>query len=162
MAVVRWEPFRELAALQNEMSRFMNQTWGTSGAGGGNGASTWLPPLDVWETEEEIVLAVDLPGVAEDGVTIEVDDGVLTVSGERVRTVEEGSDRFYRFERRFGQFSRSATLPQGIDSSKIKAEFEQGVLQIHVPKPEERKPMRVQIGVTGQIDGEGKRIETAS
>jgi HSP20 family protein len=157
MAVVRWEPIRELAALQSEMSRFMNQVWGTSGAGGGNGPSTWLPPLDVWETETDLVMALDLPGVAENDVSIEVEDGALTVSGNRARATEQESERFYRFERRYGEFSRSVTLPQGVDPSAIKADFKNGVLEITVPKPEERKPTRVQIGATGTIEGESTR-----
>jgi HSP20 family protein len=161
MAVVRWEPFRELAALQGEMSRFMNQLWGTPGAGGANGAS-WLPALDVWETDEDIVLALDLPGVPEDKVAIEVDEGVLTVSGERTREARQESDRFYRFERHFGAFSRSVTLPQGTDQSRIEATFADGVLEIHVPKPKERKPTRIEIGSPGTIEGESKRVEDES
>jgi HSP20 family protein len=160
MAVVRFEPLRELAALQSEMSRFMNQVYGTAGAGGGQGPATWLPPLDVWESEAEIVLAIDLPGIREDEVSIELDDGVLTVSGERTREVEEKSDRFYRFERRFGPFSRSVTLPPGVDEARIRAEFDAGVLEIHVPKPEERRPKRIQIGDQGAIEGDSKPIGT--
>ena len=153
MAVVRWEPFRELTALQNEMGRLMGQMYGPAPSGdAGNGGSTWLPALDVWETEDELVLAVDLPGIEEKDISVEVDDGVLTVSGERSRETEEKNDRYYRFERRFGQFSRSVTLPQGIDASGVKAEFENGVLQVHIPKPEERKPTRIQIGDRGTVD----------
>jgi HSP20 family protein len=158
MAVVRWEPFRELAALQNEMSRFMNQVWGAPAPGPGNGTSTWLPALDVWETDSEVVLALDLPGVSEDKVTVEVDDGVLNISGEREREIEQEGDHFYRFERRFGSFSRSVTLPQGVKEADIKAEFTNGVLEVHVPKPEERKPKRIEIGTSGAIEGESKRV----
>lgn len=160
MSVVRWEPFRELAALQSEMSRFVNQMWGTAGAGGGNGASTWLPALDVWESEDELVLALDLPGIPPESVAIEVDDGVLTVSGQRERKVEEERDRYYRFERRFGAFSRSVTLPQGVDEEKIEAAFEDGVLEIRVPKPEERKPKRIEIGGQGVIEGTAEPKES--
>lgn len=155
MAISRWEPFRELAALQSEMSRFMNQLWGTA-AGGGNGGVTWLPPLDVWETEDALVIALDLPGVRKEDVTIEVDDGVLTVSGTRERKIEQRDDRFYRFERRYGNFSRSVTLPQGTDESTIKAQFDNGVLEITVPKPEERKPKRIAIGGTA-VEGTAER-----
>jgi HSP20 family protein len=158
MAVVRWEPFRELAALQNEMGRFMNQMWGTPSAGAGNGGTAWMPALDAWETDDEIVLALDLPGIPEDKVSIEIDDGVLTVSGERERTVEQRNDRFSRFERRYGTFSRSVTLPQGVSEEAVKAEFAGGVLEIHVPKPEERKPKRIQIGAKGAIEGEASTV----
>jgi HSP20 family protein len=156
MAVVRWEPFRELAALQNEMGRFMNQMWGSPAPDAANG-SPWLPALDTWETEDEIVLALDLPGIPEDKVSIEVDDGVLTVSGERERTVERSGDRFSRFERRYGTFSRSVTLPQGVDESQINASFANGVLEISVPKPEERRPKRISIGAQPAVEGEAKR-----
>jgi HSP20 family protein len=152
MAVVRWEPARELATLQSEMSRLMNHFWGSAEGGGSSTVSAWLPALDVWETDSEIVLAADLPGIEEKDVSLEVDDGVLTISGERSRTVDEKHDRYYRFERRFGQFSRSVTLPQGIDTSRIKAEFNGGVLEVHVPKPEERQPTRIQIGDRGTVD----------
>jgi HSP20 family protein len=156
MAVVRFEPFRELAALQNEMSRLMNQGFG--GSSGGLGAeNTWLPALDVWETEGEIVVSVDLPGVEQDDVAIEVDDGVLTITGQRERKSEVQEDRYYRFERRVGSFSRSITLPQGVSDADINADFNDGVLEIHIPKPEERKPKRIAIGSKGTIEGESQR-----
>jgi HSP20 family protein len=156
MAVTRWEPFREIAALQSEMSRFMNQLWGTAAASGGNGGATWLPAVDAWETDDALVISVDLPGVRKEDVSIEVDDGVLTISGTRERKVEQREDRFYRFERRYGAFSRSVTLPQGVDESTIKAQFENGVLEITVPKPEERKPKRITIGGTA-VEGTAER-----
>jgi HSP20 family protein len=156
MALVRWEPFRELAALQNEMGRWMNQLAG--GVTPGNGqSSTWLPAVDVWETEDELVLSFDLPGIREDKITVELDDNVLTVSGERERTSEHSSERFYRFERRFGSFSRSVTLPAGVSESDIKAEYTNGVLEVRVPKPEEQKPKRIQIGSQGAIEGKSER-----
>jgi HSP20 family protein len=153
MAVVRWEPFRELAALQSEMGRWMSQV---AGAPGNGGSSTWLPPVDVWETENELVLSFDLPGVAEERVSVELDDNVLTVSGERERTEEQSGDRFYRFERRFGSFSRSLTLPAGVTEDAIKADYRDGVLEIRVAKPEEPKPKRIQIGSSDQATIEGK------
>jgi HSP20 family protein len=156
MTLVRWEPFRELAALQNEMGRWMGQLSG--GATPGNGqSSTWLPAVDVWETEEELVLSFDLPGIAEDEIAVELDDNVLTVSGRRERTSEHSSERFYRFERRFGTFSRSVTLPAGVSEGDVKADYTNGVLEIHVPKPEEQKPKRIQIGSQGAIEGTSSR-----
>ena len=156
MAIVRWEPFRELAALQNEMSRWMGGLSG--GVAPGNGqSSTWLPSVDVWETEDELVLSFDLPGIPEDEIAVELDDNVLTVSGARERKSEHSNERFYRFERRFGTFSRSVTLPQGVKEDAIQARYENGVLEVRVPKPEEQKPKRIQIGSSDTIEGTSTR-----
>jgi HSP20 family protein len=140
--VVRWEPLRELASLQTEMSRFMN------GLLEGNGRTTqsWVPALDVWETEDELVYAFDLPGIPEEEIAVEVEDGALTVSAERSRETKVDGDRFYRFERRFGSFSRTIGLPQGVSEDAIEASCENGVLEIHVTKPEQPKPRRIQVG----------------
>jgi HSP20 family protein len=157
MAIVRWEPFRELAALQNEMGRWMSQLSGGTLQPGNGQSSTWLPAVDVWETENELVLSVDLPGVPEDKIAVELDDNVLTVSGERKRTHEHSSDRFYRYERRFGSFSRSITLPAGVAESDVSANYRDGVLEIRVPKPEEQKPKRIAIGSPDAIEGKSTR-----
>lgn len=155
MALVRFEPFRELAALQNEMGRWMSTLAGATTPGNGQ-SSNWLPAVDVWETENELVLSFDLPGIPEDKITVELDDNVLTVSGERARTQEHTSERFYRFERRFGTFSRSVTLPVGVTESDITANYRDGVLEVRVPKPEEQKPKRIQVG-TQAIEGKSTR-----
>jgi HSP20 family protein len=157
MALVRWEPFRELAALQNEMGRWMSQLGGTAPTAGNGQSSTWLPAVDVWETDDELVLSFDLPGIPEDKIAVELDDNVLTVTGERERTQEHSSERFYRFERRHGQFARSVTLPAGVKEGDVKAEYKDGVLEIRVPKPEEQKPTRIQIGSKGAIEGKSTR-----
>jgi HSP20 family protein len=140
--LVRWEPFRELASLQSEMGRLMNGLF----EGPGRVSQSWVPPLDVWETDTDVVYAFDLPGIAEDKVEIEVQDDTLTVSAEREKVAEESGDRFYRFERRYGTFSRAVGLPQGADESKIVASYRDGVLEIRVPKPEEAKPRKIQLG----------------
>jgi HSP20 family protein len=164
MAIVRWEPFRELAALQNEMGRWMNQVMGGTGTAlqpgnGGQGTATWLPAVDVWETDDELVLSFDLPGIPEDQISVELDDTVLTVSGQREREERETGDRFYRYERRFGTFQRSVTLPPGVNEDDIKATYRNGVLEVRVPKPEEQKPKRIQISTSEQktIEGTGTR-----
>jgi HSP20 family protein len=152
--LVRWEPFREIATLQNEMSRLMNSF---AGLGGGNGESTrWVPAVDVWETDNELVYAFDLPGIPEDKISIEFEDGALTVSAERERTQELSEENLYRFERRFGTFSRTIGLPQGVDESQIKADYHDGVLEVRVAKPEQSKPRRIQIGSGEQKTIEGK------
>ena len=141
--LVRWEPFRELATLQNEMSRFMN------GLGESNGQSTqgWVPTADVWETEDEVVYAFDLPGIPEDKISVELEDGALTITGEREREHRTEDGKYFRFERRFGTFSRTIGLPQGVDEDAVSAKYEDGVLEVHVRKPEQPKPRKIQVGV---------------
>jgi HSP20 family protein len=159
--VVRWEPFRELAALQNDMGRLMSTFLGPGQVNGENGQRSWMPAVDVWETENELVYAFDLPGIPEDKISLEYDEGALTVSGERERTQETEGDRFYRFERRFGSFSRTVGLPQGVTEEGIRADFRDGVLEVHVAKPEAPKPRRIQIGSSEQatIEGSSKKAE---
>ena len=152
--LVRWEPFREIATLQNEMSRLMS----TFAGGNGETGRSWVPALDVWETEGEIVYALDLPWIPEKDISIELEDGALAVSAERERTSEVSEDKLYRYERRFGSFSRTIGLPQGVTEDQVKADYNDGVLEIHVSKPEQPKPRRIEIG-----GGEQKTIEgTAS
>jgi HSP20 family protein len=103
------------------------------------------------------VYAFDLPGIPEDKVSVEVEDGSLTVTGERERTEKTEGDRFYRFERRFGSFERSIGLPQGVKEDEIKADYKDGVLEIRVPKPEQAKPRRIQIGSGDQATIEGSK-----
>ena len=152
--LVRWDPFREVTAVQNELSRLMN------GLLEGNGRETqaWVPTLDVWETENELVYAFDLPGLSQDQISIEVEDGALTVSAQRERKQEISRESFHRFERRFGSFARTVGLPQGVSEDAIKASYEHGVLQISVPKPEQQKPKRIEVSV----DGAQPTIEGAS
>src|SRR5438270_13941844 len=131
--VVRWEPFREVALLQNEMSRFMN------GLLEGNGRTTqsWIPALDVWETDDEIVYAFDLPGIPEDKISVELDEGALTITAERERGPQVEDGKYYRYERRFGTFTRTIGVPQGVAEDAINAQYKNGVLEVHVAKPEQ-------------------------
>jgi HSP20 family protein len=142
--LVRWEPFRELGALQSEMSRWMNGLL----EGPGRVTQNWVPALDVWETPNEVVYAFDLPGIPEDAITIEVKDENLTISAERQKTEETNENGFYRFERRYGTFARAVGLPQGVDQDNISARYENGVLEIRVPKPEEQKPRKIELSKT--------------
>ena len=148
MALVRWEPVRELTSLQSEMNRLFNTFFDTPTTGNGNGGAVrrWVPSMDLVETEDHFVLRADLPGMTESDVNIELEDNVLTVSGERKAEHEEKGEGFYRVERAFGSFSRSLTLPQGVDPEAVNAGFEKGVLEVRVPKPERRKPRKITIG----------------
>jgi HSP20 family protein len=157
MSIVRWEPFREFTTLQNEMNRLFNTVFDapTSGGNGGSTLRRWMPAMDLVETGDHFVLRADLPGMNEDDVKIEFEDGTLTVSGERKAEHEANDEGYYRVERAFGSFSRSLTLPQGIDPEGVHASFDNGVLEIRIPKPEERKPRRIEIGATDQKTIEG-------
>ena len=153
--LVRWEPFRDVAALQNEMSRFMNGLL----EGNGRTNQAWVPALDVWETEQDLVYAVDLPGIPEDHISVELDEGALTITAERERTQQESEDRFYRYERRYGTFSRTFGVPQGVSESDVHADYKNGVLEVHVRKPEQPKPKRIQIGSAEKATIEGTSTE---
>lgn len=152
--LVRWDPFREAAAVHNELSRLMNGLF----EGNGRSAQTWVPTLDAWETEDALVYAFDLPGVPQDKISVEVEDGTLTVSAERERSTEVSQDRYHRFERRFGSFARTVGLPQGVTENAIKATYKEGVLEISVPKPEQVKPKKIEIA-TADADADAKTIE---
>jgi HSP20 family protein len=151
--LVRWEPFREITALQNDMGRLMSAFLGQTN---GDTARTWIPAVDAWETENELVYAFDLPGIPEDKIAVEFDDGSLTVSGERERVDEAKNDGFYRFERRFGSFSRTVGLPQGVTDDDVSADYRDGVLEIKVAKPETPKPRRIQVASGERTTIEGK------
>jgi HSP20 family protein len=140
MALVRWEPV--------PMNRLFNSLFDTPTAANGGGLRRWVPAMDLVETDEQFVLTADLPGLGTDDVSIEVDDGVLTVSGERKVEHETKKDGFYRLERSSGRFRRSLTLPEGVEADKIAAKFTDGVLEISIPKPAERKPQKVEIAAT--------------
>jgi HSP20 family protein len=156
MALVRWEPSRELASLQNEMNRLFSTFFDTpTGGGTGQGAPRrWIPAMDVVETDDHFVLRADLPGVADDDVTIEVENDVLTISGERRAEHDEQREGYYRLERATGTFSRTLTLPEGVDPEAVRASCDRGVLEVRIPKPERAAPRKVQIGVSREaIEG---------
>ncbi len=148
MAIIRWEPAREIGSLQQEVNRLFGTFFDTQ-AGAGDGVATrrWIPAMDLVEDGDQYVLRADLPGVLEDDVKVELDGDVLTISGERKSEHEERREGYHRIERASGSFSRALTLPEGVDPENIDARFENGVLEVRVPKPEQRKPRRVAISV---------------
>ncbi|MHB8241340.1 MAG: Hsp20/alpha crystallin family protein [Solirubrobacteraceae bacterium] len=152
MALVRWEPARELQTIQQEMNRLFGTFFDSPTGAGSNGVATrrWVPAVDLVEEDEQFVLRADLPGVSEDDVSVELEEDVLTISGERKSEHEERKDGHYRLERASGRFARSLTLPEGVDPQSIQAHFDKGVLEVRIPKPEQRKPRRVAINVGGR------------
>ncbi len=161
MALIRWEPVAELNTIQNEMNRLFNTFFDPSApTGRGNGTTRrWLPPMDLVETPDHYVLRADLPGLSDGDVNIQLEDNVLTISGERTAKHEDEQEGYYRLERAFGAFLRSLTLPDGVDPDGVQAHFDRGVLEIRIPKPEQKKPKTVQI--TLGANPETKTIETA-
>ena len=155
--LVRWEPFRELATLQTEMSRLMNGVF----EGNGRESQSWVPALDVFETEEEIVYAFDLPGVSQEQIGIELNDDALTVSASRERSEEQSSEGVFRAERRFGSFSRTIGVPQGVDEGSVKADYRDGVLEVRVAKPAARTPRRIPVGGAQPQTIEGSASEAS-
>jgi HSP20 family protein len=152
MALIRWEPVREIQSMQNEMNRLFNTFFDSPAPGNGGQAATvrrWIPAMDLVETDSDFVLRADLPGLGDGDVNVELEDNVLTISGERKAEHEQRKEGYYRVERSSGRFSRSLTLPEGIDPEGIQASFDKGVLEVRIPKPEERKPRKVAISVGG-------------
>lgn len=138
MAIVRWDPFRDLTQMQSQLTRLMDQVWGGR-------EESWLPAVDVFDKADAVVLKAELPGMDPDQVHIEVEDNVLTLKGERRFEEKVEDERYYRIERRFGSFQRSLALPQGARTDEIEAAYQDGILTITVPKAEEVKPKRIPI-----------------
>ena len=138
MPVVRWDPFREMTSLQNQVSRLADSLW--SGR-----PESWVPAVDVFDTKDAVVLKAELPGMKVDDIQIEVDDNVLTIKGERTFEERVDEERYYRVERRYGSFQRSIALPQGVKADDIRATYEDGVLEVTVPKTEAEKPRRIEV-----------------
>ena len=149
MTVVRWDPARELDTLQSEFNRLFDVF---SGSRPDARTHRWVPAMDLVESDQHLVLRADLPGMKRDDVELEIKDNVLTISGERRSEQEQKAEGFYRVERAFGAFSRSLTLPKGVEPESIAADFSDGVLEVRIPKPEERRPHRVAIG-GGAVEG---------
>jgi HSP20 family protein len=158
MALVRWDATRELDSLQGEMNRLFSTFFDTPrpGGNGNGGARRWIPAMDLVETQDGFVLKADLPGMSEDDVSIELENNVLTIAGERKTEHEAQHEGYYRLERATGAFSRALSLPEGIDPEAVSAAFDNGVLTVRIPKPEQTKPRRVKIGVGG---GQQQTIE---
>src|SRR5436190_21184823 len=158
MALIRWEPVRELNTIQTEMNRLFNTFFEAPAptANSGQSMRRWLPAMDLVETEDHFVLRADLPGLSENDVNIELEDSVLTISGERKAEHEERKEGYYRVERASGSFSRSLTLPEGINPQSVRASLDRGVLEVRIQKPEERKPRK---GAISAGAGEPKTIE---
>ena len=148
MAIVRWDPFRDVAALQDRINRIFSESFGRSrDIDDEVSLYDWRPPVDIYETADGIVLKIELPGVNKEDVSVEVKDNVLTLKGERLLDPEIKDEHYYRKERSFGKFNRSFSLQESIRPDSIKASFKDGVLTVEVPRAEEEKPKQITVNI---------------
>jgi HSP20 family protein len=143
--LMRWDPFREMTTLRDEMNRLFTRTIGDQPVAKAAAEATWSPPVDVFDTPDAIVLKAELPGLKVEDVDVELDEHVLTISGER-RFEEKADDgRAYRLERAYGRFARTMTLPQNVKADEIAATITDGVLEVRVPKADEIRPRKIAV-----------------
>lgn len=145
MAIVRWDPWRDIMSLRDRMNRLFEDTFTGRGEEQDIMAGTWAPSVDIYETEKEMVLAAEVPGIDEKDIEVKVENNTLTLAGERKLEKETKEDNYHRIERAYGKFSRSFTLPSYIDQENIKAEYENGILKVSMPKKPELQPKKVKV-----------------
>lgn len=144
-----WDPFRTVADMQTEMNRLFDRFFGRPVAGTAASAAArfWVPMVDVWETKDDLMLAVEIPGVKEKDVTLSITGDVLTIRGERRADQERKEGQYYLLERLYGKFERNIQLPVPVQADKVTATYRDGVLEVRLPKAEEVKPREIKIDV---------------
>jgi len=147
MAIVRWDPFRDLISIQDRMNRLFEQTLARTREEEGIAASTWMPAVDIYETPDQVVMKAELPGLTREDIEINVRDNTLSLRGQRKFEKDVKEENYLRIERAYGSFQRSFTLPATIQQDKIKAVFKDGVLEVSLPKAEEARPKQIKIDV---------------
>ena len=157
MAVRRWDPFRDLLGIQNEMNRLFGRTYGPGESAEAETQGSWVPPLDVYETQDRYVITAELAGMTTGDIEITVEDNVLTLRGERKFYPDVPEEAFHRIERRFGPFQRRVALPQGSDTRQIEASMSEGLLTIEVAKAAQARPVRVEVKAGPGSPGSNER-----
>lgn len=151
MAITRWDPFRELYGLQNQMSRLFRDSFGSMTPTGESdeflAAGSFVPPVDVYEDEHNLFIRAEVPGIDPNDLDVKVENNVLTLRGDRKWNKEEKEENFHRVERRYGSFTRSFTLPTTVNSDDVHANYNNGVLEIKLAKRAEAKPKQIKVGV---------------
>ncbi len=148
MAIVRWEPFRDLLTTQDRFNRLFNETLPQLFGEEGWASRNWAPPVDIFETDRDLVLKAELPGVDANDVEVRVEDSTLFLKGQRNTRKEVKEENYHRVERSYGTFSRTFALPSSIDADKATAEYKDGVLTLTMPKREEAKPKTIKINLS--------------
>jgi HSP20 family protein len=145
MAIIRWDPFRDMVTLREKMNRLFEDSLAHKGEDKDMMTSNWAPAVDIYETANELVLTAEVPGIDEKDIEIKVEDNTLTLKGERKFEKETKEENFHRIERSYGSFFRAFSLPNSVDPDLIRAEHENGVLRVVMPKRQELKPKTVKI-----------------
>jgi len=164
MSVSRWDPFQDLLSIQDEMNQLFTRAFGQerpSQGGERGGGRAWAPALDISERKDAYVVTVEVPGIKPEELDITLEDGLLTIQGERRFSQESSDQQWHRVERRYGSFRRSITLPSQVQADSIEASFENGVLEVVVPKAEEAKPKKITVR-PGARQVEGSSSEASS
>ena len=151
--ITRWDPFREFSTLQNRMNRLFRESQASEEA---LTTSNFAPPVDVYEDEQNVTLKIEVPGLEEKDIDVRIENNVLTVHGERKFEKEEKEENFRRVERQYGSFTRIFTLPTTVDSEKVSANYDKGILKIALPKKAEAKPKQIKVNVGSEKTLEGK------
>ncbi|MGD9054759.1 MAG: Hsp20/alpha crystallin family protein [Desulfobacterales bacterium] len=145
MNLVRWNPWREMSTLQHRINHLFNEPFFRSGEDDELRIGTWYPAVDMFDDDDKIVIKAELPGMDKKDISVDIENRVLTLSGERNYDNEVKEENYYRRERATGKFKRAFNLPADVDEDQIKADFKDGVLKVEIPKPEEQKPKQITV-----------------
>jgi HSP20 family protein len=157
MPIVRWDPFQELSLITNRMNRLFQGTYGQGSTEENLTTASFVPPVDIYEDEQNITLKIEVPGIEQKDIDVRLENNTLTVRGERKFEKEEKEENFHRVERRYGSFYRAFTLPSTVDPDSVRADYDNGVLKVALAKKAEAKPKQIKVNV-GQktLEGKGK------
>jgi HSP20 family protein len=163
MAINRCDPFRDALSLQHRMNSLLQDFNRTQGEGDVLSTAAFVPPVDIYEDEHKIVLKLEVPGMKEDDLDIQLENSVLTVRGERKFEEEEKEENFHRIERRYGSFYRSFTIPNTVNPESVKTSYDAGVLRLELEKRAEAKPKQIKVEIgKGQIEAGKKEVKPAA
>jgi HSP20 family protein len=147
MSIVRWDPFKNIATLQDRINRLFEDAFPSKSGGEDFSSGDWKPLADIYDKGDSIMICMEIPGVKKEDVSIEVRENILTLKGSRAPDTDIKEENYYRRERNFGSFQRAFTLPPLVDPDNIRAKFKDGILEVEIPKPEESKPKQITVKV---------------
>ncbi len=156
--ITRWDPFREFVTIQDRMNRLLRDSYGPEGQDQNLTTSSFAPPVDVYEDEHNVTLKIEVPGIEEKDINVNIENNTLTVHGERKFENEEKEENYRRVERQYGSFTRTFTLPNTVDQDSVQADYDKGVLKITLAKKAEAKPKQIKVNV-GSQGGSQKTLE---